>query len=132
MRQYSDELKAEILAAVATGAPIKVLARQYDMPEATIRYWRDMAQAQPLLAPEKQHDVDLLYTDFVSEALVALRTAARVGQDEVWIRSLGRDAYLWVGTLADKVLAALAAYESAAERHPDSTTLDVYRPPEPG
>ena len=115
MRTYPDELKAQIIAEWSMGATDRRLAITYDIPRSTIRNWTH-GLVQAVVTQEKQSDIDALYTEFVSEALLALRAAARVGQDEAWIRSLGPSAYQWMGTLADKVLAALAAFQSASER----------------
>ena len=117
MKDYTPEFKAQVLAEWQMGTSKNKLAIKYDIPRGTVQTWTRGAVPLAVISTEKQHDIDALYTDFVAEALVALRTAARLGQDETWLRSIpSRETYLWFGTLADKVLAALSAYQSASER----------------
>lgn len=40
-RDYTPELKAEVLALLKGGAPVKRLAREKGIPESTVRWWRD-------------------------------------------------------------------------------------------
>lgn len=83
--------------------------------------WLRATQPLAVISDEKRDDIDALFTSFVADTLLALRQAAILGQDEDWLRSIpAREAYLWFGTLADKVLAALSAYQAASERHSDS------------
>lgn len=119
---HPDTLKAQVIAEFQTlGTPKQRLAKKYDIPLSTVRNWLRALTPVAMVTTEKQVDIDTLYTEFVSESLMALRQAARLGQDEDWLRSIpAKDAYLWFGTLADKVLAALSAYQSAGERSHDA------------
>ena len=118
MQTYTAETKAQVIAEWQTLRTPKLrLAKKYGINPSTVRSWLHALTPLAITTTEKQHDIDALYTDFVAETLMALRAAARLGQDEDWLRALPpKDAYLWFGTIADKVLAALAAYESAGER----------------
>lgn len=130
-RSYSPELRAQVAAEYATlGTPKSMLARKYDVSRGAVQLWTRGVQA--VLISEKRADIDALFTEFVAETLMALRQTARLGQDEAWLRSLKPgEAYLWFGTLADKVLAALSAYQSASERgndnelHPPRTSSET-------
>ncbi len=121
-RTYTDELRAQIIAEWQTyHTPKLQLAKKYDVPEPTVRNWLRALTPVATVTPEKRQDIDSLYTDFVAESLMGLRALARRSQDEDWLRTLpAKDAYLWFGTLADKVLAALSAYQSASE-HDDGS-----------
>jgi len=121
-KTYTPEIKARLIAEWQTlGTPKHELARKYDVPRGTVQTWTRGLEPLARINPEKIDDIDTLFTDFVSETLMALRSAARLGQDQDWLRSLPpRDAYLWFGTLADKALAALSAYEAASERLNDA------------
>ena len=115
-RVYPPELKAQVIAEWSLGMPLATIAKKHDIPRSTVRVWTK-GLIKPLVTTEKIHDIDALYTEFVTETLMALRSAAKLGQDEDWLRSIPpREAYLWFGTLSDKALAALSAYESASER----------------
>lgn len=121
-RTYTDEIKAQVIAEfTAQQTPKAELARKYGIPRGTVQSWTAGLAPLAVIDSEKRHDIDALYTDFVAESLMGLRALARRSQDEDWLRTLpAKDAYLWFGTLADKVLAALAAYQSAAERNTDA------------
>ncbi len=114
---YAPELKAQVIAAVQMGESKSAIARRFNISRAAVQMWTRAMQPMAVISSEKVVDIDALYTEFVSETLMALRQAARLGQDKDWLASLPpREAYLWFGTLADKALAALSAYESASER----------------
>ncbi len=111
------DLKAKVIAAVQMGESKSAVARRFNVSRAAVQMWTRALQPMAVIIPEKQDDIDALYTDFVSETLLALRQLARRSQTEDWLHTLpAREAYLWFGTLADKALAALSAYESASER----------------
>ena len=122
LTNYSPEVKAQVLAEWQTlHTPKHQLALKYNIPRGTIQTWTRGLVPSAVINPEKQVDIDTLYTEFVSESLMGLRALARRSQDEDWLRTLpAKDAYLWFGTLADKVLAALSAYQSAGERSHDA------------
>ncbi len=127
-RIYSPELKAQVISAVAMGESQQAVAARLNVPRSTVRVWTRDPRPVAMVTAEKQADVDSLFTDFVSDTLLALRAAARLGQDEAWIQRLPpKDAYLWFGTLSDKVLAALSAYEAADERR-SHTTDGIHTP----
>jgi transposase-like protein len=128
LQTYTDEQRARVIAEYQTLGTSKVqLAKKYDVPLSTVRNWLRALTPVAVVTPEKREDIDALYTDFVADTLLALRQAARLGQDEDWLRSLPpREAYLWFGTLADKVMAALSAYQSAAERIAGGDPVDVH------
>ena len=118
MKTYTPELKAQVIAEWQTQrTPKAALARKYDVDRGTVRTWLRALTPLTMVTVEKQHDIDALYTEFVAESLMGLRALARRAQDETWLASLKPgDAYLWFGTVADKVLAALQAYKAASER----------------
>ena len=124
---YSDELKAQVIAEWQLGTPQRRIATKYGVPRTTVRVWTS-GLIRPLVTQENKSDVDALFTEFITEALLALRSAARLGQDEDWLRnSKPHELYLWAGTLADKVLAALYAY-GQAQRVTEPTELHSPHP----
>lgn len=119
---YTDEFKAEVIARASMGEPVKALAREYKMPEATVRYWRDTAKAQPVLAPEKREDLGVLVYEYLVAGLQALIAQAREVAKAEYIQEQSADKlYLLHGTLADKLIALFGAIERGS---PEPTATD--------
>ena len=115
-RLYTDEIKAQVIAEATLGATVKGLARKYDMPEATVRYWRDTARAQPVLAPEKKDDLGHLVYDYIAATLRALTAQAEVVAEPEYIRAQPADKlYLLHGTMADKAVSVLERLDARSD-----------------
>ena len=129
MQSYTPELKAQILADLAMGTPIKTVVRKYKVPEGTIRYWRNTTDVAPALKPEKRDDLGLLVYEYLTTGLQALIAQARVVATPEYIQAQPADAlYLLHGTLADKLIALFGAIErgrsdTSAEFAEDGETI---------
>lgn len=114
MRQYPETVKAEILAALATGASLSALSREHGIPKPTIRTWRDKAGLISTVEPQKKQDLGVLIGDYLSAGLQALTAQARLASDPDWIAKQDADKLAILhGVLADKLGRVLAALEPA-------------------
>lgn len=102
------------------GVPVKALARKYKMPEATVRYWRDTAGAQPVLAPQKREDLGALVYEYLVTGLEALNAQARAMGDPEWFKGQGETAHLLHGVLADKLVLIFGGVERGSSDDPDA------------
>lgn len=124
-RVYAPEVKAQVIADLTLGMAAKAVARKYDVPDATVRYWRDTerAKAQPLLAPQKRADLGQLVYDYLVAGLTALRAQAGALGDAEWFQKQGPSTYLIHGTLADKMVIVFQGIELG---QPDDQSDDLH------
>ena len=104
-----------MIAEATLGASVKSLARKYKMPEATVRYWRNTANAQPVIAPQKREDLGELVYEYLAAGLKALIAQARVMGDPEWFKGQGETAHYLHGTLADKLVIIFGGVERGRE-----------------
>lgn len=122
MKTYPPEVKAQVIAEALLGEPVKRLARKYDIPEATVRYWRDASKAQPVLAPQKQEDVGEAIYDLIIELTRGARAIARQLQDPRYLeRQPANDLAISLGVSIDK-LAGLAGAIARGQRQHEALT----------
>lgn len=115
MQQYSDETKAAVLAAIASGTSILNASRQFKVPRSTVRTWCRSAGLSPLVTPEKKQDLGALVARYLTAGLETLEAQARLFADPEWVKkqSAGELAVLH-GVLADKLIRVLSAVEPDA------------------
>lgn len=118
---YSDELKAQAIAEMMTGEPIKRLARKLHIPEATLRSWRNVSKAQPVIAPEKQEDIGELLYDLVAELAKGARAIARKLQEPGYLeRQSAEHLAISLGVSVDKLAGLAGAIKRGQQPTPDS------------
>lgn len=59
-RTYTPELRAEVLALVKGGAPIKRIARERKIPDASIRWWRDHPESAASVEVRLKAETDIV------------------------------------------------------------------------
>ena len=121
-QQYSEEVKAAILAGLLAGQTYATLAAQYGIPEGTIKSWQSRqgdgegVATVATVATERREELGGLLGDYLTELLKTLATQARTFRDEGWLKeqSAAELAALH-GGLADKAIRILAALEPAPD-----------------
>lgn len=116
MQAYSDEVRAQVLAAVMQGVPVKQVARQFRISPTTVRNWRQAAGLTELVPinPEKKRDLGELLASYLRTGLEALEAQARTAADPAWIQKQPADQLAILhGVIADKLVRVLAALEPA-------------------
>ena len=123
-QQYTDEAKAQVLADIGQGIPIKRIARDRRMPEATVRYWRQVNQAQPSIAPETKEELDGLVLDLATTAIVTLKAVLLHAREPAWLqRQNANDLAIFFGVTVDKIATVLAAFERGMEARNEQASL---------
>ncbi len=118
MHVYSDDVRAQVLAAVAMGTPVLQIAREFHITPVTVRNWRRAAglDGLPLVNREKRSDLGELIGEYLRTGLEALTAQARVATDPEWIKKQPADQLaIFHGVLADKLVRVLAALEPVTE-----------------
>ena len=87
-RSYSDETKAAVMAALLAGQSVSSLAREYQIPEGTLKSWqsREVNGARvAVVATQKKERIGELIVSYLEDLLVTLHAQQKVFQDEKWL-----------------------------------------------
>ena len=124
-REYSDETKAQVMAALLAGQAITAVAKEYQLPRSTVGLWRqqlakrvhvDVEQKSPNDGPT----LDDLLQRYVETNLVTLQKQSEFVRDPKWLsRQSASELAVLHGVLADKTVRILEAYGDAG--HADGT-----------
>lgn len=110
-REYSEEQKAAVMAALLAGQSVSSVARDYHIPQGTVKRWSAAAkdQIEPVRSAKKERIGELLI-DYLEANLITLHAQAKVFANEEWLleQSASESAVLH-GVLTDKVIRLLEA-----------------------
>ena len=87
-RSYTDETKAAAMGALLTGQSVAEVAREYKIPEGTVKSWKSRQNGEHVaeVATEKRAEVGDLLLDYLRASLAALRAQAELFSDREWLR----------------------------------------------
>jgi transposase-like protein len=116
---YSEEVKAQAMAALMTGQSINSVAREYNLPKGTVSDWKAQATTGVGLQPtqntrEDASDVGGLLLTYLRTNLRALTAQAETFADPLWLR--GQDASQLAvlhGVMTDKAVRLLEAMSAS-------------------
>jgi transposase-like protein len=117
-REYSNEEKAAVLAALLEGQAISYVAKEYKIPEGTIKAWRSrIASETSAVATERKQRIGDLLIEYLEANLTTLRIQQEgVFRNESWL--LNQEAAQLAtlhGVATDKAVRLLEALGSAAD-----------------
>lgn len=120
-REYSDETKGAVMAALLAGQSVSSVAREYNVPKGTVSGWRRQAG----VATQKGEIGELLL-GYVHAALDTLTKQMHVFSDEAWLkRQPASEVAVLHGVIADKTIRLLEGLaDSAADSGPPGATPD--------
>jgi hypothetical protein len=120
-RQYTDELRAQVIADAALGMSRSAIARKHDIPRTTVIAWVSSHEPPlPTVSDNQKQDLGALVYDYLVAGLEALSSQARVMGDPEWFKGQGATAHFIHGTLADKLVIVFGGVErGAAEANAD-------------
>lgn len=115
--QYDEQVKAAVMAALLAGQAVGEIAKQYTVPESTIRSWKSRQQngeSVAVVATEKKEFVGDLLVEYLVEALKTLRIQAEFFRDKTWLKSQGAsEVAVLHGVVSDKTIRLLEAIASS-------------------
>lgn len=115
-REYTEETKGAVMAALLTGQSVSSVARQYQIPKGTVNGWKRQAGA---VATQKEGIGDALL-GYVADAIATLRAQLRVCADENWLRRQpASEIAVLHGVLADKTIRLLEGIADSAQDRED-------------
>lgn len=117
-REYSDETKAQVMAALLTGQSVSKVADDFSIPYSTVGTWAK--DAKGLIRDssiQKKERIGDLVIDNVEAALEATRALADVFADREWIekQEASQLAVLY-GIVSDKTYRILEALPDHNDR----------------
>ena len=113
---YTPEQKEQVIADLAEGKKIKAIQRERGVPEATLRYWRQVNQAQPVIAPETKEELDGLVLDLATTGIATLKAVLLHAREPSWLQEQNaHDLSIFFGVTVDKIATVLAAFERGIE-----------------
>lgn len=109
---YSDEIKAQVMAALLAGQSISSVAREYSIPKGTVSDWHKRARGVGLEPTQKEGTaIDVLLRQYLEANLETLREQTKVFRDEKWLRRQGASELAVLhGVLTDKAVRILEAF----------------------
>ena len=118
-RVYSDETKAAVMAALLAGQSASSLAREYRIPEGTVKSWQSRevnGSRVAIVATQKKEQIGELIVNYLGELLVTLHAQQKVFQDEKWLKQQSAsEVAVLHGVLADKGIRLLEALADKEE-----------------
>lgn len=112
-RQYSDETRAAVMAALLAGQSISSVAKEYQIPKGTVSGWKRKAEAISggvEATPTQKEDVGDLLLDYLRESLVTLREQVKHFRDRAWLsRQNASELAVLHGVQTDKAIRLLEA-----------------------
>jgi transposase-like protein len=119
-REYTEETKAAVMAALLAGQSVSSAAQEYKIPKGTVSDWRRAATAK--IMPEgvveeptqKGTSLDQLLLSYVETNLETLRAQSEFFRGQQWLsRQQASELAVLHGVIADKTIRILEAYGNA-------------------
>lgn len=114
---YTDETKAQVMAALLTGQSINAVAREYKIPKQTISNWKNRDKpGVPRDDTQKAAEIEDLLSGYLKENLKTLRAQAEFFREETWLKKQEASQLAVLhGVLSDKAIRLLEAFGDEPE-----------------
>lgn len=126
-REYDEQTKAAVMAALLTGQSVYATAKDFKIPVGTVKRWS--ADAKEKLQPvrnQKEERIGDLLIDNVEAALETTREILNVVKDPTWLRKQpATEIGILYGIISDKtfrILEALPDSGDAEEQQGDESS----------
>lgn len=116
-REYSDETKAAVMAALLAGQSVSQVANEYSIPRGTIANWSAKLHESELanVPNTKKEEIGDLLIRYLRANLATLEKQVNVFSDADWLKKQNAaDAAVLHGVLTDKAVRLLEALSNAA------------------
>ena len=112
-KQYSDETKAAVMAALLEGQTVSWVAEEYKIPRSTIRSWKYRTGGVAKSSPQKKRAIGDKLIDLMDAQIDTLIKQYEVTSDPEWIlRQSAADLAVYKGVTLDKLMRMLEAFGS--------------------
>lgn len=117
-KRHSDEVRAQVMAALLAGQGVSEVASQYNLDISVVSRWKATIPDNQLqlLASKKGELIETLLFDYLVTTLATLRKQAEVvGESEYVIKQPADSLAVLHGVMADKSIRLLEAAERARQ-----------------
>lgn len=115
-REYSDETKAQVMAALLAGQSVNEVAERYRIPAGTVKSWRRNSREFHPADPQKGAEIGDLLLGYLRENLVTLKAQVEHFRDPKWLSRQGASELAVLhGVVTDKAIRLLEALDGGAE-----------------
>lgn len=118
-REYSQEVKAAVIAALLAGQSVSAVAKEYNIPKGTVSGWKSKENNPEGVATsidqKKKVDIGDLLIKKLNEHLKAAIAIAEAVQDPDYVKAQdASDIAVLLGVIDDKVFRMLEALDRSA------------------
>ena len=108
-REYTDETKGAVMAALLTGQSVSSVAREYSVPKGTVSGWKRQSGVAGVATQKAEPgQIGALLLAYVYAALDTLTKQMHVFSDEKWLKlQSASEVAVLHGVLADKTIRLL-------------------------
>ena len=116
-RGYSDETKAQVMAALLAGQSISEVAARYQIPSGTVKSWRRNSREFRPVDTQKGAEIGDLLLEYLRENLITLRVQVEHFRDPKWLsRQDASELAVLHGVVTDKAIRLLEAIDAGDDR----------------
>lgn len=118
MSNYSDQLKAQCIAALLAGQTPSEVSRAFGVPIGTLKSWkfRQRNESVATVATEKRERIGDLLLDYLTVTLETLTAQQRVFADEAWLKTQSAEELAVLhGVSVDKAVRLLEGLADESE-----------------
>lgn len=109
-KKYSEETKAQVMAALLTGQSINSVAKEYSIPKSTVANWSSQSRQNGTVPNTKREIIGDLLVGYLEASLKTLTAQVEVFGDEGWIRrQSASEVAVLHGVVTDKAIRLLEA-----------------------
>ena len=116
-REYSPEVKAEVMAALLAGQSVATVATEYKLPPGTVKSWKSRlthGEAVATVATEQKQAIGDLLVTYLEKMIASLTLQADHYGDKAWLNKQDAAALASLhGISMDKVIRLLEALDRA-------------------
>lgn len=105
------------MAALLSGQAMTAVAREYNIPTGTVRYWKNKAtRTVEGVDTQKKERIGELLVSYLSTSLETLEAQARMFKNETWLaKQNAADVAVLHGVVTDKAIRLLEALAQQSE-----------------
>jgi transposase-like protein len=115
-REYTEETKAAVMAALLAGQSINHVANEYKIPRGTVASWSRNLPRNQTVSIEKRERIGDLIIDNLEAELETTIAMQNVFTDEKWLRrQRASELAVLYGVIKDKTMRVLEALPDDAD-----------------